>query len=154
MGSVRPATTKMKVLIALLFLTVGLGEALKCYECNEGSGDNIGLDCGAVVPGGSLDVREKTCPDGKTFCMLRSVNGKIDVRDCSDETNFPDEYEAVAGDPNKKCKKSRGDAQKDCLCKSDLCNIDTMASANTSNPSTIASITLITSLLLAKAIFM
>ena len=33
--SVLPATTKMKVLIALLVVTVGLGEARKCYECDE-----------------------------------------------------------------------------------------------------------------------
>merc|ERR1711874_116338 len=144
------ATTKMKVLIAILVLAVALCETRKCYECNEGSG----LECGRVVPGGSLDIKQKTCPGGKNFCKLMSLNGKITERNCSDLMDFPADYEPVAGDTNKRCRKTRGNAQKDCLCNSDLCNIDTMASPNTSNPSTIASITLLTSLLFAKAIFM
>merc|ERR1712183_65496 len=147
---VLPGTTKMKVLIALLLLTLGLGQARNCYECDEGSG----LDCGRVVPGGSLDVRQKTCPDGKNFCQLRSLSGKIVERDCSDLMDFPADYEAVAGDHNKRCRKSKGGAQKDCLCNSDLCNVNTMATPNTASHSTIASVTLLTSLFLAKAIFM
>merc|ERR1711997_74157 len=144
-------TLKMKVLIAILVLTVALGEARrKCYECKKGSGS----DCGAVVPGGFLNDKEKTCPDNKNFCKLQIVEGKIVERDCSDVTDFPAGYEAVHGDEHKRCKPSRGGAQKDCLCDSDLCNIDTMASPNTSGPSAIVSITLLSSLLLAKAIFM
>merc|ERR1712226_230119 len=150
-------TLKMKVLIVILVLTVALGKARKCYECGEANSspenDISGSGCGQVVPGGSLNVPTMECHDGH-LCSLRSTNGNIDMRGCSDLRDFPAGYEAVAGDNNKRCKLSRGGAQKDCLCNSDLCNVNTMAGTNTSNPSAIVSITLLTSLLLAKAIFM
>ena len=98
-----------------------------------------------------MNVPKKTCDDNK-FCKLRSIDGRIVLRDCSDITDFPDDYEPVAGDTNKRCKVSKGKSQKDCLCNSDLCNENTMAS--TSNQSAMASITLLTSLLVTKAIFM
>merc|ERR1712038_1377712 len=146
--------TKMKVLIVLL-LTVGLGSALECYECKQGSGSG----CGKVVPGGSLTDPKKTCDTDEAFCKIKIVDDKVTERDCSDETDFPSDYKAVEGDSTKKCKKSRGDAQKDCLCNTDLCNVDTMAAPDggktgNGSPSTIASVTLLTSLFLAKAIFM
>ena len=138
----------MKVVILLLALTLGLCEARKCYKC-EGTGPD---GCPPVAPGGSLNAEEETCSKSNALCELRSVNGKIEMRDCSDKTEFPDEYKAVAGDPNKRCKLSKNGAQKDCLCNSDLCNENT--SANTSNPSALASFTLLTSLLITKTIFM
>merc|ERR1712110_47299 len=175
--------TKMKVLIVLL-LTVGLCAARMCYECEQGSGSG----CGKVVPGGSLTDPKKTCDTDEAFCKIKINDGKVIERDCSDTTDFPSDYKAVEGDSTKKCKETKGSAQKDCLCNSDLCDVDTMAapdgdktptptpspsssSSSSSTPSstptptpnsspctgsssTIASVTLLTSLLLAKAIFM
>jgi len=140
----------MKVLIVLLPLTIGLGAAMECYECdNEASGSN----CGVVVPGGSLNDPKRSCSN---LCHIKSVNGRIHQRSCSDLEDFPDDYEAVSGDSTKRCKRSRADSIKDCLCDSDLCNVNTMAApSNTAIPSTIASITLIlTSLLLTKEVLM
>merc|ERR1712183_856207 len=136
-------TTKMKVLIALLVLTIGLGSALECYECdNEGSGS----DCGPGVPGGSVTDPKKTCGAGQTFCRIKSVSGKIHQRSCSGLEDFPADYEAVNGDNTKKCKKSKADTIKECLCSTDLCNENFVAAPSTANPSTIASFTLLASL--------
>merc|ERR1712232_727161 len=138
--------TKMKVPLVLLLFTISLGSALECYECdNEGSG---GSACGVVLPGGSLTDPKKTCGAGQTFCRIKSLNGKIHQRDCSDLTDFPADYEAVKGDSSKKCKKSKADSIKECLCSTDLCNENTMAapSPNTATPSTIAPVTILTSL--------
>ena len=106
-----------------------------------------------VVPGGSLNDPKRTCSN---LCHIKSVNGRIHQRSCSDLEDFPDDYEAVSGDSTKRCKRSRADSIKDCLCDSDLCNVDTMAApSNTAIPSTIASFTLIlTSLLLTKEVLM
>ena len=135
----------MKVVILLLALTLGLCEARKCYKC-EGTGREA---CPPVAPGGSLNAEEETCSKSNALCKLRSVNGKIDMRDCSDKTELSVDYKAVEGDSKRKCGMlyaPTGEPLKECLCEGDFCN--------TSNPSALASLTLITSLLITKAIFM
>ena len=117
----------MKVLIALLLLTVALGEALKCYEC---------ADSGNHPCSKTKTSKTKTCPPGKNFCRVQSLGGHIYQRDCWDHTDIPAGYEAVYGDIHKSCKTFMTpfpimEKQKDCFCDSDLCNFDTMASPNT-----------------------
>ena len=183
----------MKVLIVLLLLTVRLGSALKCYECNKASVvayikrpsgasiisilifQGLGSDCEEGSRGtGSLRDSKKTCGDGKRFCIIKDVDFKTIERGCSDLKEFPEGYEAVDGDTTKKCKSNAtlvktGDTpggaelytlkrKKDCLCSTDLCNENMKATptstASTGNLSTIASLTLLTSLLLAMTIVM
>merc|ERR1712062_224201 len=130
-------------------LTLGLCEARECWQWYRGWGG---------------DPEKRTCPDDNALCELRVEYGHIIEMDCSDYTWFPSSYSYVYWDPthtatykifgkmeNEFCKSdqnkfSKYDKKITCLCEGDLCN-------NTSNRSALASFTLLTSLLITKAIF-
>ena len=108
----------------------------------------------------------KRCNPGQNLCELRSLSGNIDQRGCSNLSEFPEEYEAVNGDSNKRCKNGKAEGQKDCLCDIDLCNVrppspslsprsSLVKLSSSSQSSNIASITTsVASIIIAKVIFM
>merc|ERR1711990_840123 len=109
---------RMKVVILIIALTAGLGQALECYTCNDAE------SC-KTIPGGSFP--KTTCDAGTTYCEIHNVEGETIKRDCSSETSISPEYKEVEGDSHKQCRLSRGEKERKCLCDRDLCNKDHLA---------------------------
>merc|ERR1712228_219619 len=74
-------------------------EALECFHCGV---PNSG-QCG--IPGGQKNL---TCTGSARFCEVKFSNSRPILKSCSNATSIPKEYKAVAGDPEKRCKTSKG----------------------------------------------
>eukprot|EP00091_Calanus_sinicus_P001005 TRINITY_DN1096_c0_g1_i12.p1 TRINITY_DN1096_c0_g1~~TRINITY_DN1096_c0_g1_i12.p1 ORF type:complete len:140 (+),score=27.27 TRINITY_DN1096_c0_g1_i12:103-522(+) len=88
--------------------------ALVCHKCE---GNQAG---GCGVPGGQK--MNETCNAGVKYCEVKFVNNKAVKKGCSNVTAIPAGYKAVAGDPEKSCKTSKGNVEKHCLCSENRCN--------------------------------
>merc|ERR1712226_1622049 len=116
MGETRQ-TARMKVLLVVLALMAGLGEALKCSKCGPGPGAR---DEKCTDPG----VEE--CEEAEDVCVFYLQTDGHQSRGCLDVNKDlgPGVADGLELDDNdKKCKKF--DAQIDglvCLCNYDGCN--------------------------------
>merc|ERR1712228_552618 len=88
-------------------------EALECFHCGV---PNSG-QCG--IPGGQKNL---TCTGSARFCEVKFSNSRPILKSCSNATSIPKEYKAVAGDPEKRCKTSKGNQDKHCYCSESRCN--------------------------------
>jgi len=103
-----------------IFLNLAIATfALECYKCQGG-------EC-MTAPGGHPSVEK--CSGGVQFCKYQMLNEKKNMMGCADASikYYPDGYDAVANDDDKKCKREKGNSILTCLCTRDKCNMDQYA---------------------------